>query len=160
MAEDGRKLDPADTLVVLTGYRPDLSFLSELRLDLDPTLEAPRAIAAEIDPNLHSCGSVQATGARDLVHTSEPDLYLVGMKSYGRAPTFLAMTGYEQVRSVVAMLAGDVEAAERVELVLPDTGVCGGSGLYDDPADSDGGGCCAAAREAELLTIGPARLTL
>ncbi|MGN6779929.1 MAG: NAD(P)-binding domain-containing protein [Marmoricola sp.] len=159
VGEDGRKLEPADVAVVLTGFQPDLSFLSELRLDLDPTLEAPRAIAAEIDPNIHSCGSVQATGARDLAHAQEPNLYLVGMKSYGRAPTFLAMTGYEQVRSVVAMLTGDVEAAERVELVLPDTGVCGGSGLYDDPTGSaGGGGCCTpnlgSAQTPELLTIG------
>ena len=50
------------------------------------------------------------------------------MKSYGRAPSFLTMTGYEQVRSVVAEIAGDHEAAARVELVLPETGVCGGSG--------------------------------
>jgi hypothetical protein len=146
------KLDPADTLVVLTGFRPDLSFLSELRLDLDPTLEAPRRIAADIDPNIHSCGSVQATGVRDLAHEQEPNLYLVGMKSYGRAPTFLAMTGYEQVRSVAAMLAGDVAAAERIELALPDTGVCGGSGLYDDPDGASAGGCCAPA--PAVLTIG------
>ncbi|KHL17117.1 thioredoxin reductase [Mumia flava] len=149
--EQGRALAPADVVVVLTGFRPDHTYLSELRLDLDPALEAPRRIAAEIDPNIHSCGSVQATGARDLAHEQEPGLYLVGMKSYGRAPTFLAMTGYEQVRSVVAMLAGDVEAAERVELALPDTGVCGGSGLYDEPAGA-AGGCCTPA--PQLLTIG------
>ena len=160
VAEDGRRLEPADTLVVLTGFRPDLSFLSELRLDLDPTLEAPRSIAAEIDPNIHSCGSVQATGARDLAHPDEPNLYLVGMKSYGRAPTFLAMTGYEQVRSVVAMLAGDVEAAERIDLVLPDTGVCGGSGLYDDPEGASAGGCCAPAPAPGVLTIGRAPISL
>jgi thioredoxin reductase len=143
VGEDGRELPAADTVVVLTGFRPDLSFLSEMRLDLDPTLEAPRRIAAEIDPNIHSCCSVQATGAADLAQP-EPDLYLVGMKSYGRAPTFLALTGYEQVRSVVAALAGDHEAAARVELVLPDTGVCGGAGVFDDP-DTAGGGCCAPA---------------
>ncbi|XBB66468.1 NAD(P)-binding domain-containing protein [Nocardioides sp. WV_118_6] len=146
VGEDGRALAAADNIVVLTGFRPDLSFLSELRLDLDPTLEAPRRIAAEIDPNLHSCGSVRATGAADLAQP-EPDLYLVGMKSYGRAPTFLALTGYEQVRSVVAALAGDHEAAARVELELPDTGVCGGAGVFDDPdsAAGAGGGCCAPA---------------
>lgn len=147
VGEDGRELPVADTVVVLTGFRPDLSFLSELRLDLDPTLEAPRRIAVEIDPNVHSCGTVRATGAADLAQP-EPDLYLVGMKSYGRAPTFLALTGYEQVRSVVAALAGDHEAAARVELELPDTGVCGGAGVFDDPdstADSADGGCCAPA---------------
>ncbi|MGB0100372.1 MAG: NAD(P)-binding domain-containing protein [Nocardioides sp.] len=151
VGEDGRELPAADTVVVLTGFRPDLSFLSEMRLDLDPTLEAPRQIAMEIDPNLHSCGSVQATGAADLAQP-EPDLYLVGMKSYGRAPTFLALTGYEQVRSVVAALAGDHEAAARVELVLPDTGVCGGAGVFDDPESAEGGGCCAP--PPALLEIG------
>lgn len=156
VGEDGRELPAADTVVVLTGFRPDLSFLSEMRLDLDPTLEAPRRIAAEIDPNLHSCGSVRATGAVDLAQP-EPDLYLVGMKSYGRAPTFLALTGYEQVRSVVAALAGDHEAAVRVELVLPDTGVCGGAGVFDDP-ESAGGGCCAPA--PAVLDIGAAPVSL
>ena len=151
--EDGRELAAADAVVVLTGFRPDLDFLSEMRLDLDPTLQAPRRVAAEIDPNHHSCGSVRATGAADLAQP-ETDLYLVGMKSYGRAPTFLAMTGYEQVRSVVAELAGDHEAAARVELVLPDTGVCGGAGVYDDP-DSAGGGCCApAAALPQVFEIG------
>ena len=144
VAEDGRTLPTADHVVVLTGFRPDLSFLSELRLDLDPVLQAPRRLAAEIDPNLHSCGSVSPHGAAELAQP-EPGLYLVGMKSYGRAPTFLAMTGYEQVRSVAAALAGDHEAAARVELVLPDTGVCGGSGLFDAPATAASGGCCAVA---------------
>jgi thioredoxin reductase len=156
VSEDGRELPAADTVVVLTGFRPDLTFLSEMRLDLDPTLEAPRKIAAEIDPNIHSCGSVQATGAADLAQP-EPDLYLVGMKSYGRAPTFLALTGYEQVRSVVAALAGDHEAAAQVELVLPDTGVCGGAGVFDDP-DSAGGGCCAPA--PAVLAIGRTPVSL
>jgi hypothetical protein len=68
------------------------------------------------------------------------------MKSYGRAPTFLAMTGYEQVRSVAAAIAGDLESADRVELTLPETGVCGGAGLFDAPDAAQGdGGCCAPA---------------
>lgn len=142
VAEDGRALEPADRVVVLTGFRPDLSFLSEVRLDLDPVLQAPRLLAAEIDPNLHSCGSVGATGAADLAQP-EAGFFVIGAKSYGRAPTFLALTGYEQVRSVAAFLAGDLEAASRVEVVLPDTGVCGGAGLYDAPEDA-GGGCCGA----------------
>jgi thioredoxin reductase len=141
VAEDGRRLEPADHVVTLTGFRPDLSFLSEMRLDLDPVLQAPRRLAAEIDPNLHSCGSVRPHGAAELAQP-EPGLYLVGMKSYGRAPTFLALTGYEQVRSVVAELTGDHEAAARVELTLPDTGVCGGAGLFDDPEGGSSGGCC------------------
>jgi hypothetical protein len=139
---------------VLTGFRPDLSFLSELRLELDATLQAPVRIAAEVDPNLHSCGSVAATGAADLAQP-EPNFYLIGAKSYGRAPTFLAMTGYEQVRSVVAELAGDHAAAARVELVLPDTGVCGGAGLFDSTGTAIGGSCCALP-EQPLIQIGRA----
>ncbi|MDG4858143.1 flavoprotein, partial [Streptomyces sp. T-3] len=144
-AEDGRRLDPVDEVIALTGFRPDLSFLGELRLGLDERLQAPVALAPLIDPNQHSCGTVYPHGVKELSHP-EKDVYLVGMKSYGRAPTFLAMTGYEQVRSVAAALAGDQEAAERIELTLPETGVCGGAGLFDEPAQAepDGGGCCAA----------------
>ncbi|MFI7033949.1 FAD-dependent oxidoreductase [Microbispora rosea] len=145
IADDGHRTDPIDEVVVLTGFRPDLSFLSEVRLGLDERLQAPLALAPLIDPNVHSCGTVYPHGVHELSHP-ERGIYLVGMKSYGRAPTFLAMTGYEQTRSVAAALAGDREAAERVELVLPETGVCGGSGLFDQPeyAASSSGGCCAA----------------
>jgi hypothetical protein len=83
------------------------------------------------------------------------------MKSYGRAPSFLAMTGFEQVRSVVAALDGDLDAAGRVELVLPETGVCNGAGAFDDPeavavGGGGGGGCCGAppVSEPQLVTLG------
>ncbi|MBT2450403.1 NAD(P)-binding domain-containing protein [Streptomyces sp. ISL-43] len=152
VAEDGRRLDPVDEVIVLTGLRPDLTFLNELRLGLDERLQAPLELAPLIDPNQHSCGTVYPHGVNELSHP-EKDVYLVGMKSYGRAPTFLAMTGYEQVRSIAAHLAGDRAAAERVELTLPETGVCGGAGLFDQPqaAEETGGGCCAA---PATLTIG------
>ncbi|MFE0450891.1 NAD(P)-binding domain-containing protein [Streptomyces sp. NPDC058914] len=145
VAEDGRRLEPVDEVIVLTGFRPDLSFLSEIRLGLDERLQAPVELAPLIDPNQHSCGTVYPHGHRELSHP-EQGIYLVGMKSYGRAPTFLAMTGYEQVRSVASALAGDLESADRVELTLPETGVCGGAGLFDEPdnAEQAGGGCCAA----------------
>ncbi|WP_231911247.1 MULTISPECIES: NAD(P)-binding domain-containing protein [Streptomyces] len=157
VAEDGRRLDPVDELIVLTGLRPDLSFLSELRLGLDDRLQAPTALAPLIDPDVHSCGTVHPHGVNELSHP-EQGVYLVGMKSYGRAPTFLAMTGYEQVRSVTAAIAGDRAAAERVELTLPQTGVCGGAGLFDEPgtAPAENGGCCATPVTAQTGTGTPA----
>jgi thioredoxin reductase len=117
------RIEGIDTVVAATGFRPDLSMLSELRLDLDPGLEAPTALAPLIDPAFHSCGTVPPHGHR---HLSHPDtgFYIVGMKAYGRAPTFLITTGNEEVRSIAAALAGDLEAADEVHLVLPETGVC------------------------------------
>ncbi|MGW3647538.1 FAD-dependent oxidoreductase [Streptomyces sp. NPDC000878] len=113
----------ADRIVAATGFRPDFSISDELRLELDPIMSAPRALASLIDPNQHSCGTVTPHGYRELAHP-EPGYFAVGMKSYGRAPTFLMLTGYEQVRSIAAALAGDLEAAQSVELQLPETGVC------------------------------------
>lgn len=112
-----------DQIVVATGFRPDLSFLREIRLTLDPWLESSGTIGPLIDPNLHSCGTVRPHGALELAH-AEPGFFIAGIKSYGRAPTFLLATGHEQVRSIAAALTGDVAAAARVELELPETGVC------------------------------------
>lgn len=121
----GEQLLSVDLLVPATGFRPDLDILRELRLDLDPAVESPKALGPLIDPEFHSCGTVEPHGQAILAHP-ERDFYIVGTKSYGRAPTFLMATGYEQVRSIAAALAGDRRAAERVELVLPETGVCSG----------------------------------
>ncbi len=111
VAVDGRQVGPFDRIVNATGFRPDLGLLSELRVDVDPVLQSARRLAPMIDPNVHSCGSVPPHGAAELAHP-EPGFYIVGAKSYGRAPTFLLATGYEQVRSVVAELAGAHAAAD------------------------------------------------
>ena len=144
MIGDGdRHIGPFDEIIVATGLRPDLAPLRELRLDLDDIVEAPRALAPLIDPNVHSCGTVPPHGFMELSHP-EPGFFIVGMKSYGRAPTFLLRTGYEQVRSVVAALAGDLDAASRVELVLPETGACslGNRPSIDTQPAAAAVGCC------------------
>jgi thioredoxin reductase len=143
-----------DELIVATGFRPNLDFVRELRIALDPAIECPVALAPLIDPNEHSCGTVRPHGARELAQ-DEPGFYFAGMKSYGRAPTFLMITGYEQVRSIAADIAGDRAAAERVELELPETGVCSRSTLLDTnnccggPAPSDVDACCVADANAK-----------
>ncbi|MGH3505910.1 MAG: NAD(P)-binding protein [Nocardioidaceae bacterium] len=130
-----RRITGVHNVVAATGFRPDLGMLSELRLDLDPGLEAPTTLAPLIDPAFHSCGTVPPHGHQ---HLSHPDagFYIAGMKAYGRAPTFLVTTGNEQVRSIAAALAGDIEAADEVQLVLPETGVCSVTGPASDSA------CC------------------
>jgi thioredoxin reductase len=140
-AGDGEsEVGPFDEIIATTGFRPDLAPLRELRVRLDDVLEAPPALAPLIDPNVHSCGTVPPHGARELEHP-EKDFYIVGMKSYGRAPTFLMLTGYEQVRSIASALVGDSAGAANVELVLPQTGVCSGgpgSDCCDDAATDCG----------------------
>jgi len=132
-------IEGVDEIVCATGQRPDLTLTSELRVRLDPWLESTEALGPLVDPNLHSCGTVRPHGHRELAHP-EAGLYTVGVKSYGRAPTFLMATGFEQARSVVAALAGDLAAADRVELELPETGVCSSSpGPEDEAAASS---CC------------------
>jgi thioredoxin reductase len=140
------RIGPVDEIIATTGFRPDLSLVRELRVALDESVESPVSLAPLIDPNVHSCGTVPPHGVEELSHP-EQDFYIVGMKSYGRAPTFLMLTGYEQVRSIVAALCGDWDAARSVELVLPETGVC----------STDLGGSCCTPAPSPLLTIGVKR---
>ncbi|WP_327001036.1 NAD(P)-binding domain-containing protein [Dactylosporangium sp. NBC_01737] len=140
---DGIRAVVVDRIVSATGFRPDHGFVSELRLDLDPILGSTRALAPLIDPNEHSCGTVPPHGADELTHP-EPGFYAIGVKSYGRAPTFLLATGYEQARSVVAALAGDWAAARDVQLDLPETGVCSSDLVIGEESPS-AGGCCGTA---------------
>jgi thioredoxin reductase len=137
-----RALPGIDEIISNTGSRPDFSFLREIRLNVDPVLESASALADLIDPNVHSCGTVLAHGELELRHP-EKDFYIVGAKSYGRAPTFLMATGYEQVRSIAAALAEDWEAAQKVELDLPETGVC---------SVDAGSGCCTSSEVSKKTT--------
>lgn len=144
-----RVLAPVDRIIVATGQRPNLEMTRELRLELDPWLEGVKALGPLIDPNLHSCGSVPPHGHKETSHP-EPGFYTIGVKSYGRAPTFLLLTGYEQARSVAAALAGDMKAADDVHLVLPETGICSTDSAADaigccgGPAPVESNACCVA----------------
>jgi len=135
-----RMIGPFDHIIAATGQRPDFSFARELQLDLHPIVESTRALGPLIDPNVHSCGTVPPHGWRELAH-NEPNYFVAGIKSYGRAPTFLLLTGYEQVRSIAAHLSGDRAAADDVRLVLPETGVC--NATLEEVAP--GGLCCGGA---------------
>ena len=151
-------IDGIDEIIAATGARPNLDITRELRVRHDPWLESTDLLAPLIDPNEHSCGTVRPHGHRELAHP-EQGYYAVGAKSYGRAPNFLMATGYEQVRSVVAALAGDLLAADDVQLELPETGVCSTRQAYDrepvasaccgGPAPSQETACCVADAETK-----------
>lgn len=158
LGADGRPvvLTAIDEIICATGQRPDLGITSELRLKLDPWLESTEALGPLIDSNVHSCGTVRPHGHRELAHP-EPGFYTLGVKSYGRAPTFLMATGFEQARSVVAAIAGDLVAADRVELDLPETGVCSSGGSDTEGIEAATGcgtsSCGASARPAEPAPV-------
>jgi thioredoxin reductase len=147
-ARGEHRIEGVHAVAAATGFRPDLRMLAEVRLDLDAGLDAPTQLAPLVDPAFHSCGTVPPHGHRELAHPDEPGLYVVGMKSYGRAPTFLITTGNEQVRSIAAHLAGDDAAADEVQLVLPETGVCSVTLALPDGAATEGG-CCGPTTAAE-----------
>jgi thioredoxin reductase len=148
-ADGVRRIGPFDRIVAATGQRPDFSFARELQLDLHPVVESTRSLGPLIDPNEHSCGTVPPHGWRELAHT-EPGYFVAGIKSYGRAPTFLLLTGYEQVRSIAAHLAGDQSAADDVRLILPETGVC--NATLEEVAP--GGQCCSDLQPVEITKAG------
>jgi len=103
VALSGNRRGEFDAVVGLTGYRPDLSFLSELALEISPATEGAarlgRAVARVTD-----CLSIPKVGPEDL-GTGEPGFHFVGIKAYGRLPTFLLQTGIAQLESILDLLA-------------------------------------------------------
>ena len=123
LPEAQRRQVETDQVIAAAGFRPDHSIAAELRLALEPALESAAALGPLIDPNVHTCGTVPAHGIAELAHP-EAGYVIVGMKSYGRAPTFLLATGYQQVRSAVAALAGDPAGASRCDPGPPAAALC------------------------------------
>ncbi|MGH1366665.1 MAG: FAD-dependent oxidoreductase [Calditrichia bacterium] len=152
---DGIMIENLDNIIVATGQRPDFSFLREVRLSIDSALESSSTLGPMIDPNVHSCGTVPPHGEAELRHP-EPGFYIAGIKSYGRAPTFLLATGYEQVRSITAFLCGDEEAARNVQLSLPETGACCTDQQFEEErqvvAATIGSSCCGTTEKVEATS--------
>ena len=78
-------LTGVNEIIANTGARPDTSVSREVRVAFDPVLESVPALAALIDPNVHSCGTVLPHGEGEL-RQPEKDYYVVGVKSYGALP--------------------------------------------------------------------------
>lgn len=88
-----------DEIVSLTGYRPDLSIVSELAIEVSPVTEGAARLARAVS-NVTDCLSVPVVGAADLA-SGEPGYWMIGHKSYGRARTFLLSTGYAQLETIL-----------------------------------------------------------
>jgi hypothetical protein len=94
-----------DHVIGLTGYRPDLSIISELAIDIDPATEGSAGLARALS-NLTDCLSIPMVTPEDLA-SGERGFYLAGAKSYGRARTFLLQSGYAQLETILNRLASD-----------------------------------------------------
>ncbi len=106
-----------DRVLALCGYRPDTDLYRELRVHLCYDTDAPMALAAALlaaraaDPERSGRSPVsgdcltQTTHGPETLRTTEPGFYVIGAKSYGRAPDFLLRVGYEQVQEVAALLS-------------------------------------------------------
>lgn len=102
-ADGARIVIVADHVFASIGFQADHRIADGLRLALDHSLGAPAGLAPLIDPRLHSCNTVPRHGWQELRHP-QPGYFVVGSKSYGRAPNFALTTGYAQVDSLIAHL--------------------------------------------------------
>lgn len=103
VAFGGGRAGVFDAVIGLTGYRPDLTFLSELALEVSPPTEGAARLSRALS-GATDCLSVPAVTPRDL-ESGEPGFHLVGSKSYGRLPTFLLQTGRAQIEVLLDGLA-------------------------------------------------------
>lgn len=102
VALGGTRAAVVDEIVALTGYRPDLSFLSELAVEIAPVTEGAARLTRALS-NITDCLSVPTLSPEDL-ESGEPGFYLAGAKSYGRSRTFLLKTGYAQLETILDRL--------------------------------------------------------
>lgn len=88
-----------DAILGFTGYRPDLSIVSELPIQISAVTEGAAGIERALS-NVTDCLSVPRISDADLA-SGEPGFWLVGHKSYGRSSTFLLRDGLDQLETVL-----------------------------------------------------------
>ena len=92
-----------DEIVSMTGYRPDLTFLSELAVEISPVTEGAAGLARALS-GVTDCLSVPLVRPEDLA-SGEPGFFLIGAKSYGRSRNVLIRTGLEQLEPIFERIA-------------------------------------------------------
>ena len=112
---DGEVLEvEVDEVVAMTGSAPDASLYRQLQVHECYATEGPMALAASLmDSGAADCLAQPALGV-DALRNPEPRFFVLGMKSYGRNPTFLLRVGWEQVAEVFAALDAELPQPARV----------------------------------------------
>jgi hypothetical protein len=107
----GGRAGEYDVIVSMTGYRPDLNFLSELALEISPATEGAARLSRALS-GITDCLSVPRVRSEDLA-SGEPGFFLIGAKSYGRSRSFLIRTGLAQLEAVFDGVAPGRAVAHR-----------------------------------------------
>lgn len=100
-----------DHIVSLTGYTGDPTLHRQLHIHECYATAAPMNLSATL---LGAAGSdclTQPDAGIDTLRSPEPHYFVLGAKSYGRLPTFLLRTGYDQVDEVTAAYSMPTAAA-------------------------------------------------
>jgi glycine/D-amino acid oxidase-like deaminating enzyme len=96
-----------DQVIVCTGYRPDLSILRELQIHWCWATEGPMKLAASLlgaQSSNADCLTVPRLEG-DTLSNPEPDVFILGAKSYGRRSDFLLQNGLPQIRQALDQLS-------------------------------------------------------
>ncbi len=91
-----------DEIISLTGYRPNLDILRETTAEFSSVTEGTRGLYKALS-NITDCLAKIEINPNDL-QSGEPNLFIVGVKSYGRNPGFLLQSGNDQLDAIFASL--------------------------------------------------------
>jgi hypothetical protein len=109
MVGEQPRVEEVERVIVNTGYGPDDSLYRELQVHECYASRGPMKLSAALaGAGAGECLTVPSFGA-DVLSNPEPDFFILGHKSYGRNPSFLLATGFEQVSDVVTRLTSDVQ---------------------------------------------------
>jgi hypothetical protein len=110
-----RRTWEVDRVIANVGYSPDSGLYRELQVHECYASLGPMALAAALLKHAGSdCLAIPPLGAATL-RNPEPNFFILGAKSYGRAPNFLLRNGFEQVRDAFTLLTGNADLVKKVE---------------------------------------------
>lgn len=96
-----------DQVLSLTGSRADASLYRQLQVHECYATGAPIKLSAQLLGDAAGDCLSQPEYGPELLRNPEPGFFIIGAKSYGRAPNYLMRTGFGQAEGVVDLLARD-----------------------------------------------------
>jgi len=98
----GNRRVACDAIAAFTGSHPDARHIGELAVETSPVTEGGARFYRTVS-NITDCLTVPRLRPEDLA-SGEPNFWFVGSRIYGRAPTFLLQTGYQQLETILDTL--------------------------------------------------------